>query len=210
VIRPVLLAAVAALSLVSVPASAAVLVFSAALRGNNEVPPAASPGTGFTTVTIDNVANTMRVQTSFSGLVPLTAAGAPSGTTASHIHCCAPFGTNAQVATTTPSFVGFPLGVLSGSMDQTYDMTLASSYNAAFLNNATNGGNVTTARATLFNGIAAGQTYLNIHTLAFPGGELRGQLLAVVPEPASWALMLAGFGLAGAGLRVRRRSAAFA
>jgi len=30
--------------------------------------------------------------------------------------------------------------------------------------------------------------------------------LAAAPEPASWALMLAGFGLAGAGLRARRRT----
>lgn len=199
-IRPVLLAAIAAVSLVPAPASAAVLVFSAVLRGDSEVPAAATPGTGVTTVTLDTTANTMRVQTSFSGLV--------GDTTASHIHCCAPIGTNAQVATTTPSFFGFPLGVRSGSMDQTYDMTLASSYNAAFLNNAANGGNIATARATLFTGIAAGQAYLNVHTVAFPGGEIRGQLLAVVPEPASWAMMLAGFGLIGAGLRVRQRTRA--
>jgi hypothetical protein len=31
-----------------------------------------------------------------------------------------------------------------------------------------------------------------------------------VPEPANWALMIAGFGLAGAAMRVRRRSVAFA
>lgn len=33
---------------------------------------------------------------------------------------------------------------------------------------------------------------------------------AVVPEPASWALMIAGFGLAGMGLRSQRRTAAIA
>jgi hypothetical protein len=31
---------------------------------------------------------------------------------------------------------------------------------------------------------------------------------SAVPEPATWALMIAGFGLAGAGLRARRRAAA--
>jgi hypothetical protein len=30
---------------------------------------------------------------------------------------------------------------------------------------------------------------------------------AAVPEPATWGLMLAGFGLVGAGLRSRRRQA---
>lgn len=37
--------------------------------------------------------------------------------------------------------------------------------------------------------------------------ELDGELGAAVPEPATWALMMAGFGLAGATLRRRRRAA---
>lgn len=200
--KRLLLATAATAVLGASPASAAVLVFGGALRGSNEVPPAASPGTGFGTVTINTVLNTMRVQVTFAGLAGTT--------TASHIHCCAPFGSNAPVATTTPSFVGFPLGVTSGSMDQTYDMTLAGSYNSSFLNNAVNGGNIATARATLFNGIIGGQAYLNIHTTAFPGGELRTQLLAQVPEPASWGMMVAGFALIGGALRVRMQRPAVA
>lgn len=180
------------------PALAAVNVYTASLSGTNEVPPAASPGTGLGTVTIDDVLNTMRVQVNFSGLV--------GNTVASHIHCCQPLGTNAQVATTTPAFPGFPLGVTSGTYDQTFDMTQASSYNSAFLNNAVNNGSITTARATLFNGIAVGEAYLNVHTNVFPGGEIRGQLVRV-PEPASWALMIAGFGLLGGAIRTRRRAA---
>lgn len=35
-----------------------------------------------------------------------------------------------------------------------------------------------------------------------------GSFLATVPEPASWVLMIAGFGLAGAGARTRRRTIA--
>jgi len=34
--------------------------------------------------------------------------------------------------------------------------------------------------------------------------------LAAVPEPATWSLMLLGFGMVGAGLRTRRRSVTFA
>ena len=69
-------------------------------------------------MTIDDAAFTMRVESTFSGLTGIT--------TASHIHCCtavASTGT-AGVATQTPSFVGFPLGVTSGTFDSTFDMTL--------------------------------------------------------------------------------------
>ena len=57
--------------------------------------------------------------------------------------------------------------------------------------------------ADILNQIKAGQTYLNIHTGNFPGGEVRG-FLAVVPEPGSFglfALALGGLLLLG---RMRR------
>lgn len=37
-----------------------------------------------------------------------------------------------------------------------------------------------------------------------------GPRITAVPEPASWMMLIAGFGLAGAALRVRRRTVAFA
>src|SRR6187455_401035 len=64
-------------------------IYYGTLLGSNEFPANSSPGTGKFIVTIDAAANTMRVQVSYSGLVPQTAAGAPSGTTASHIHASA-------------------------------------------------------------------------------------------------------------------------
>jgi hypothetical protein len=46
----------------------------------------------------------------------------------------------------------------------------------------------------------AGETYINIHTQQFPGGEIRG-FLGAVPEPSTWVMMLLGF--AGLGFAFR-------
>jgi hypothetical protein len=147
-------------------ANAATLTFTATLTGAQEVPPSGSAGTGTATVTWDTTTNLMTVNVSFSGL--------GSTTTASHIHCCAAAGVNAMVATAVPTFPGFPLGVTSGTYLMTFDMTLASSYNPAFI--TAHGGTVSGAMAALLAGLQAGQAYLNIHTAQFPGGEIRGQL----------------------------------
>lgn len=188
--------AAAMIALFPVQSHAAVTVYTATLTGAAEAPPNGSPGSGTAFVTIDDIAQTMRVQASFSGLTgPVTAA---------HIHCCTavPGAGNAGVATPTPSFPGFPGGVMAGTYDHSFDMSLASSWNAAFLLN--NGGTTQFAFGTLLNGLLQGRAYFNIHTQVFPGGEIRGFLAAPaagVPEPASWAMMLAGFGLVGWAMR---------
>jgi hypothetical protein len=101
-----------------------------------------------------------------------------------------------------PSFVGFPLGVTFGSFDATYDMTAEASYRAGFITAA--GGSVALARAALFDAIADGRAYFNIHSTSFTGGEIRG-FLSEVPEPSTYAMLLLGLGLLALGTRRRAR-----
>jgi hypothetical protein len=167
---------------------AALFTFTNTLTGAQENPQVSTPGTGTATVVLDTTAQTLSVDLTFSGLT--------SGTLASHIHCCAPLGSNAGVATTTPTFAGFPLGVTAGTFRTVLDLTQASSYNPAFI--AANGGTTASAEAVLAAGIIAGQSYLNIHTANFQSGEIRAQL---IPEPATLSLL----GLSLLGLAAARR-----
>lgn len=176
-------------------AGATSFVYEAALSGPNEFPPNASPGTGSALVTYDASAHSLRVQIMFSGLT--------AGTTASHIHCCvSPSAATptAGVATTLPTFPNFPLGVTSGTYDQTFDLTQAGSWNPAFV--TASGGTTAGAEAALAAGLSAGFAYLNIHTTVFQSGEIRG-FLTLVPEPGTGGLL--GAGLAVLALARRRR-----
>ena len=187
-------------------AAAATIPLGAFLSPANEVPPTASTGSGTAILDLDVAAHTLRVQIAFSGLVPTAPPGAPVGTTAAHIHCCLPSpfatGVNAGVATTTPTFANFPLGVLAGTYDNTLNLTLASSYNPAFV---TLVGGLANAETSLVNGLLGGLTYLNVHSSAFPGGEIRG-FVVQIPEPEAYVLLLAGLAIIGISMRKRRRT----
>jgi hypothetical protein len=176
------------------PSQGLTTTYIANLDGPSEFSPNASPGIGFALVDFDDAAHTLFVHVAFSGLV--------AGNTAAHIHSATavPFTGTAGVATTVPTFTGFPSGVTSGTYDHTFDLTLASSWNPAFLNSHV----FTPSAAEAFLGVslAAGTAYLNIHSTTFPGGEIRGFL--AVPTPAT--MLLFGTGLAGlAGIRLRRK-----
>lgn len=179
------------------------MTFTVDLLGSNEVPPTNSMGSGTAIVTLDPVAQTLQVDLTFINLT--------SPTNAAHIHCCLPSpfatGVNEGVATTTPSFPGFPLGVTFGNyVSPSFDLTQTSSYNPAFI---TLEGGLAQAEAALIAGIEDGETYLNVHTTTNPSGEIRGFLVPAAvgplsaPEPAS--LILLGSGLLGLFLIWRKR-----
>ncbi len=168
---------------VSFSASATIYTFDATLNGASESPANASPGTGFGTANYDSIAHTLHLQLTFSGLTGTT--------TASHIHSptLSPFSGTAGVATTTPYFTGFPIGVTSGTFDSTLDLTATTSYNSTYL--TANGGSTATAEASLTASMLAGTAYWNVHTTTFGGGEIRG-FFVLVPEPSSLALLALG------------------
>jgi hypothetical protein len=143
-------------------------------------------GSGSGTLTYDDMARTLAITVSFSGL---------SGTsTRAHIHSpttSAGIG-NAGLATTFPTFDGFPAGVTSGSFNTTLDLTSASSYNEPFI---TANGGIAGAEAALISSFNAGTAYFDIHTTTITSGEIRGFVTAV-PEPLTilGAATAVGFG----------------
>lgn len=194
-----LIASAIALTMMAPAAQAVPITYDFLMSGPNEAPPNASPGTGVGRVIIDTDTHTMFVSATFSDLL--------GPVTASHIHCCTavPFAGAAVVATPTPTFPGFPSGVTAGSYAATFDLSLASSWRAGFI--TANGGTPLGAETAFAAGLAAGKAYLNIHSTAFPGGEIRG--FAEVPEPATAALAAVGLvALMGARTARRRRVAA--
>ena len=134
------------------PANATMYFFETTLAGTNEFPANASPGTGSATLLWDDFAHTATYDITFSGLL--------GNTTASHTHSRTPGqpGPNFTVATTTPTYTGFPLGVTAGTYHHVFDTSLATSYNPAYV---TAFGGVPQAEAALLAGLNLGEAYLN-------------------------------------------------
>jgi hypothetical protein len=173
------------------PAQAAVIRFVSDL-GPEAV---GATGSGFVEVLYDDVAKTLAINSTFSGLTGTT--------TVAHIHCCtAVAGTGTiGVAVTPGTLPGFPVGVQAAVYaSPLLDLTNPATYTGGATGFLTrSGGTPALAEAALVQGMYAGTAYFNVHSTRFPGGEIRGFL--AVPEPATMLL----FGTALAGLAIRRR-----
>jgi hypothetical protein len=184
------LAPVVALLLLARSSLAHEFQYSAVLSGPAESPLSASPATGNVLITLDLDIIAMRVQASFSGLTGNVTSAHVQGLTP------APFTGTAGVASLDPTLPSFPLGVTSGTYDQTIDLGTASGYSSSFI--TASGGTVGEALNALVFGMADGRTYFELDTTSMPGGEIRGFLTAV-PEPSALSL------LGGVGVLALRR-----
>lgn len=147
---------VAAVALLSMPAAAAAqaVTLTAQLHGGAEVPAVISGAHGNATVVIDRAAGTVRYTVNVYNL--------PTGVTASHIHVGSP-----QVG--GPIILDFRVvPTVSNDFQFTGTATVAD-----LRPNAQYG--INSFEDAIF-AIASGVTYVNVHSQANAGGEIRGQL----------------------------------
>lgn len=171
----------------SVSAGAATKTYVFSLDAMQEVPLAAVPSSaiGSATVTIDD---SLDLITFYGTVFGLDFASVVGG----HIHA-APAGVSGPVVFDLAPALDFfgpvsigalppvPTSLAFGGVAKPMPVGLASAINAM-----------------------PSDFYMNLHTAAYPGGEVRGQLAAAVPEPSVYVLMGAGLGLLGFIARRRR------
>ena len=150
----------------------------------NPVNPAPSSATGYARIEFDTGSNRLSLSATVDGifLADITFPGGPlafSGIGPLHIHQ-APAGANGGVVVPFPSQSFFSETATGLSIAAT-DIAFA---------------------PDLLEELAAGGLYLNLHTLDYPSGEIRGQLaiVAQVPEPGVLSLFLLGL-IAFAGVK---------
>ena len=120
------------------PAASNMVAFTTQLRGANEVPPIASPGSGSVDAAFNKDTMQLKWQVNFSGMTGPATAG--------HFHGPAAVGANAGVA------LGWTNPIVTG-MQGSATLTAAQAAD-----------------------LMSGKWYANVHSAAFPGGELRGQM----------------------------------
>lgn len=174
-------------------AFAATTTYTAVSAGPLEATPVASPGYSIATLIVDDVANTLWISSPFAQLLGTT--------TGAHIHSATPTPLMGTAGVAVP-LDGFPMGVKSGDYGMSFDLMDAGTYSASFLTAA---GSVMTARDLLLDSFHDNRAYFNIHTDLYPGGEIRGFIVAnPVPEPSTYAML--GLGLIGVGALARRKA----
>lgn len=184
--KKMLFTALSAAVLVSLPLAshATTFQYNATLNSANQVPSHASTAFGSASLVYDDLGTAGLGDDLYSIFV--SGAGLTGGkATGYHIH-------------QGSAAVNGPVKVF---LDAASFTTLLNAGGALFVF----GTNVPTPYAGFLSDLSANNAYVNIHNAGFPGGEIRGQLIAAVPEPSTYAMFGLGLGLMG--LFARRRAA---
>lgn len=171
-----------ALSVLPLAAGATTTTYAINLSGLQEVPANGSAAAGSFQLTVNDVADTLTF-----ALAAFNLSGAP---TASHIHF-APAGSNGGIAYDLLGNADSSGPVMIGPF------AVPGSFGYVGSNKPAGGSLADMINAAPWN------YYVNLHSQAFPGGEIRGQL-APVPEPGTYALLAIGLGVVGVAARRRR------
>lgn len=183
--------ALAASTLVAATSQAAPAYYRAVASGPAEEIPNGSPGSSVSSFEIDDLI--LRAEVPFRDL--------SSPTVSAHIHCCTIDAFRGAAPVAIP-FLDFPLQVTAGVYSAIFDLGDPTTYDPDFL--ASNGGTPQLASGALIDAFNGNQAYVNIHSAAYPAGEIRGFAVAApIPEPGAWAMM--GMGLGVLALLARRR-----
>jgi hypothetical protein len=158
-------------------ANAVVYTFGGHLTGAQEVPPNQSNGFGVGSISI-NTANW-----SYLGSITVTGISL-ANLTMYHVHY-GPVGVNGPII----------IDIVGNEVHRTGD---ANGFTVSFAGTVGTSAGMTPQQK--LDHMRASNTYFNVHTLQFPGGEIRGQIYEAVPEPAT----MAALGL-GVFTLVRRR-----
>lgn len=154
--------------------------FFAWLDGSQEVGPTNSTATGTAVFVLNAAQDRLTIDLTITGL-DLDGLQTPDipqdNVTGLHIHR-APVGVNGGVV----------FGMIGINNDLNGDLIIDPAAGTVFSAWDLAEGNATTLAAELPNLLAEG-LYINVHTTAFPGGEIRGQ---IVPEPTALGLLAAG------------------
>jgi len=156
--RRVLSLMIAGLLTLAFSATAQAQTFTATLHGGNENPGVLTGSAGTATVTLNTATNTITYRVEVYNM--------PVGTTASHIHVGAP-GVNG------PVIIDFP--VPAGGISNDFALT-GTATTTNLVPRAAQGIN---SWEDFVQALLLGNTYVNVHSTANPGGEIRGQLTRV-------------------------------
>ena len=190
-----------ALLLWTLPASAdSITTYTATLTASQDLDPITqsppvSTATGSFTLTDDTTTGAWSYTLTFTGLT--------SDVTMAHIHLGPP-GVTGPIM-----FILFDYGMppSTTTTGETVSGTLTASN---FVEDQLVG---VDSMANALANIEAGEAYVNVHSVNYPDGEIRGQILASpsdpsAPEPASAGLILTGFGLGAFALFRRQQTKA--